>query len=93
MGSAFSESEAEKLAQTLSDNLNYFLLHHLKLYVRLDLIYRNVQRFSKFNYSCWLEPDIELNTLKGREITNQVQIKILQTHSRFLMETLHQFPV
>ena len=73
-GSATFYTKNKKLIQTLSDKSNY-TLHYLTLmlYCELGLQFTKVHRVLQFEQSKWLQPYIQLNTLKRKASSNKFE--------------------
>ena len=73
-GTKTFSTKNKKLIQTLYDKTNY-TIHYmtLKLYCELVLQVTKVHRVLQFEQSKWLQPYIQLNTMKRKASTNKFE--------------------
>ncbi|MEO1764425.1 MAG: DNA polymerase, partial [Cyanobacteria bacterium J06629_18] len=87
-GTRTFSTKNKKLIQTLYDKTNY-TLHYLtlKLYCELGLEVTKVHRVLQFEQSKWLQPYIQLNTMKRKASSNKFEENFYRLMSNSGFET------
>ena len=66
--------KVEKLVTNLHDRTEYFIhIRNLKHALNHGLIFKNIQRVSKFNQNAWLKPYIHMNTKLSKNAKSDVE--------------------